>query len=169
MKGVEASFIILSLICVSAVNLPFDSYGLGEVSSPVADIREEGASGNPQVLDSSGNKVSLRTFLGEKPLLVIFWASWCLECRAEVPYLNRLAADPEIHVLAINLGENEKKVQGFVSSNHVRYQVVRDPGWQTSAAFQVLGIPACLLLDREGRVLYRGSSVPVNIAAYLRR
>jgi len=169
MKGVASFLVIPLLFLLSAVLLPSDSYGRGAVVNVTgAEFREAGTLGESEVLDRSGSKVPFRSFLGQKPLLVVFWASWCIECRAEVPTLNRLALDPEIRVLAINLGESEKKVQTFISSFHVGYPVVRDPGWQTSAAYRVLGIPVCLLLDREGRILYRGSSVPGNIAVYLR-
>ena len=169
MKGVAEFLIIPLLIGLSAVLLPSDSHGRGTVSAMGTDFSEADTQGDFAVLDSSGKKVPFRSFLGQKPLLVVFWASWCVECRAEVPTLNRLFDDTEIRVLAVNLGENEQKVRAFISSFQVGYPVVRDPGWQTSAAYRVLGIPACLLLDSEGRILYRGSSVPGNIAAYLRR
>jgi thiol-disulfide isomerase/thioredoxin len=138
-------------------------------STRAAEIRDGGGSRDPEVVDMGGARVSFSSFLGQKPLMVVFWATWCPECRKEVPALNRLASDPSINLLAVNVGEKEQKVRSFIASYHVVYPVVRDPGWQTTAAFGVMGIPACILLDKGGEVLYRGSAVPGEIGKYVRR
>lgn len=169
MKRADAFLICLAFIGISAALLPMASYGVGAENAPSTDVRDVGKPKVPEVVDASGRKVSFRSFIGRKPLVVVFWATWCPVCRSEVPTLNRLAADPAIRVLAVNLGENEQKVQTFKASYQVGYPVVRDPDWQTTATYQVVGIPACLILDEGGQVLYRGSTVPGNIEAYLRR
>lgn len=168
MKRAEAFLITLVFIGISAV-LTTPVSGEAERGGAIsADVREAGSSRNLELLDTAGRKVSFSSFLGSKPLVVVFWATWCPLCRSEVPALNRLAADPAIRVLAVNVGENEQKVLSFISSFHVGYPVVRDPGWQTTAVYQVAGIPACILLGKGGEILYRGSTVPENIEAYLR-
>jgi thiol-disulfide isomerase/thioredoxin len=161
-----AAFLIVGL---SVVLLPTFSRGEGGWSVNRAEVRESVSHRDPEVVDTTGTKVPFRSFLGRKPLVVIFWATWCPLCKAEIQTLNRLAADPAIQVLAVNLGESEEKVQSFISSYHVGYPVVRDPGWQTTTAYKVVGIPACILLDRGGQILYRGSTVPENIEAFVRR
>ena len=168
MKRVETFLILLVLSGIAAVFLPSVSHGLEGGNAGFADVRKAGSRVDVEVLDTTGKKVSFRSFIGGKPLVVVFWATWCPLCRDEVPTLNRLAADPAIRVLGVNVGENEQKVRTFITSNHVGYPVVRDPGWQTTAAYQVLGLPAFLILDEEGQVLYRGSIVPGNIEDYLR-
>jgi len=55
--------------------------------------------------DKDGKPVKLSDFAG-KFLLVNFWASWCIPCRAEMPALDKLAAEengPDFMVLPINL------------------------------------------------------------------
>lgn len=166
----EATFlIILAAICISGILLPQVSGGLEGGGDRSADVRETGSRRDSEVLDLAGTRIVFSSFLGSKPLVVVFWASWCSECQTEVPALNRLAADPSIRLLAVNVGESEKKVRSFISSYHVAYQVVRDPGWQTTTAFKIVGIPACILLDKGGEIRYRGSRVPENIEAYLRK
>lgn len=169
MRRAEALLIILAFIGITAVLPPSVSGGPERGGAGSAYVREAGSSIDPEVLDTAGTKVSFRSFLGRKPLMVVFWATWCPLCRSEVPTLNRLAADRTIQVLAVNVGENEQKVLSFISSFHVGYPVVRDPGWQTTAAYKVAGIPACIILDKGGEILYRGSSLPENIEVYLRR
>ncbi len=115
----------------------------------------------------TGEPVSLRSFIGRKPLVMVFWATWCPICRSEVPALNRLNNNPAIQVLAIDIGESGKKVRSFITSFNVAYPVVLDPDGKTTAAYQVPGIPACVILDKAGRVVYRGSAVPERIETYL--
>jgi len=164
-----AFLIILAAIGIAGVLSPPVSEGLEGWSDHGADVREAGSHRDSEVQDLAGTRIAFSSFLGNKPLVVVFWASWCTECQTEVPALNRLAADPAIRLLAVNVGESEKKVRSFISSYHVTYQVVRDPGWQTTTAFKIVGIPACILLDKGGEILYRGSSVPGNIESYLRK
>jgi thiol-disulfide isomerase/thioredoxin len=166
---VEALPISLMLIVITAAFFPSLSCFMAAGSAHAAEFQVAGNNKEPEVVDNTGSKVSFRSFIGRKPLVVVFWATWCPLCRDEVPALNRLANEPNFQILAVNLGEDEQKVRTFISSFRVNYPVVRDPGWQTTGAFQVLGIPYCIILDEGGQVLYRGSVVPGNIEAYLRR
>ncbi len=168
MKRAETFLILLVVSGIAAVFLSSVSHGFEGGNVGFTAVRETGSRVDIEVLDMTGTKVSFRSFIGHKPLVVVFWATWCPLCRDEVPTLNRLVADPAIKVLAVNVGDNEQKVKSFITTNHVGYQVVRDPAWQTTAAYKVVGLPACLILDEGGQVLYRGSIVPKNIEAYLR-
>lgn len=166
----KATFLIIQVyLGISGVLFPGISDGLEEKGDRSAVIRETVRYRDLEVTDLAGTKVAFGSFLGSKPLVVVFWASWCTDCQTEVPALNRLAADSSVRLLAVNVGENEKKVRSFISSYQVTYQVVRDPGWQTTTAFKIVGVPACILLDKSGGILYRGSNLPVNIESYLRK
>ena len=110
--------------------------------------------------DKDRKPVKLSDFAG-KALLVNFWASWCIPCRAEMPALDKLAAEqngPDFMVLPINLDLGSgglDKAKKFLS----------DGGWKnlplyadsTFEAFKRLqteavatGLPSSLLLDKKG-------------------
>ena len=67
-----------------------------------------------------------------KPLLVNFWATWCVPCRKEMPVLMELHekyADQGFEVigLAAELGaaaDDPEKVANFISENDVRYPIL---------------------------------------------
>jgi thiol-disulfide isomerase/thioredoxin len=162
-----AALLIMLVVSIAFSILLLVPVGMG-AGSANDDKADTVGSLDPMVLDMAGEKVSFRSFIGHKPLVVVFWATWCPLCRDEVPAINRLAANPAVRVLAVNVGDNQQKVQSFISTYHVSYPVVRDPVWQTTAAYKVLGLPACIILDEGGQVLYRGNGVPGNIEAYLR-
>jgi len=110
--------------------------------------------------DDTGRPMTLKDFAG-KPLLVNFWATWCVPCREEMPALNALAAHyaiEEFAVIPINLdlgAEGIEKAQRFLEEENLpNLPLLADP---TFAAFETLktnavaiGLPATLLLDEEG-------------------
>ena len=146
-----------------------DGWGKGAGRAYAAEAQGTASRIDVELHSPTGEPVSLRSFIGRKPLVMVFWATWCPICRSEVPALNRLSNDPAIQVLAIDIGESGKKVQSFITSFNVAYPVVLDPDEKTTAAYQVPGIPACIILDKAGRVVYRGSTVPERIEPYLEK
>ena len=108
---------------------------------------------------------SLASYIGKKPVLLVFWASWCTNCRDEIPHLSRLNAD-RFKVIAINEGESAWKTKRFVATNKIDYQVALDPGGSIAKAFQVPGVPACIIINTLGLITYRGLGLPDHIDSY---
>ena len=110
--------------------------------------------------DAEGNAKTLDDFAG-KALLVNFWASWCIPCRAEMPALDKLAAaenDPGFMVLPINLDLGEgglDKAKAFLASgNWANLPLYADPTFEAFKQLQTssvaLGLPSTLLIDKQG-------------------
>ena len=110
--------------------------------------------------DEAGNPRTLEDFAG-KALLVNFWASWCIPCRAEMPALDKLAAaenDDGFMVLPINLDLGEgglDKARAFLAEGKwANLPLYADSTFasfkqlQTSAV--ALGLPSTLLIDKNG-------------------
>jgi thiol-disulfide isomerase/thioredoxin len=110
--------------------------------------------------DADGNAKTLKDFAG-KTLLVNFWASWCIPCRAEMPALDKLAAaenDADFMVLPINLdlgsGGLDKAKAFLAEGNWANLPLYADSTFdsfkklQTSAV--ALGLPSTLLIDKKG-------------------
>ena len=110
--------------------------------------------------DASGKAVKLSDFAG-KTLLVNFWASWCIPCRAEMPALDKVAAqynDASFEVLPINLdtgSDGLDKAKKFMTDGGFKNLPLYADS--TFAAFKRLqttavaaGLPTTLLLDKKG-------------------
>jgi peroxiredoxin len=114
--------------------------------------------------DASGKQVSLGQFLGKKPVLLVFWATWCAICKEEVPVINRMHSDPpmsgKVQILALDFMESEKKVNAFISSKKVAYPVLLDRRGRVARKYKVVGIPTYILFDRDGKVLFRDHHLP---------
>ena len=63
-----------------------------------------------QGTDLNGSPIDLSQSIGNKPVLLIFWASWCPSCRAEVPKINQLAEKYRsrgMDFVAVNVGDTD--------------------------------------------------------------
>jgi cytochrome c-type biogenesis protein len=107
-----------------------------------------------QAVDLQGNMVSLESMRGEVVLLNI-WATWCGPCREETPYLQELFEEHEadgfrIVGASMDTGNAADQVEMFVEEYDVTYTVLLDPQMRGMDSYQVIGLPATFLIDREG-------------------
>lgn len=97
-----------------------------------------------------GSSTELRSLRG-KVVLINFWASWCMPCRAELPALERLSKEfpKEVQILAIT-DDKEDALKGFLEKNPVALRVLRDQQRETFRHYNVVGLPQTFVLDAEG-------------------
>jgi len=98
--------------------------------------------------------VSLGSLRGEVVLLNL-WATWCGPCRTETPYLQSLyeerSADGfRIVGVSLDVGDAAEQIAQFVEEYGVTYTILHDPQMRGMDLYQVLGLPATFLIDREG-------------------
>jgi len=120
--------------------------------------------------DLDGRRVTLGRFLGKEPVLLVFWATWCPECRAAIPEINALRTGPlagTLQVFGIDFQESREKVARAVTSRGIRYPVLLDLRGEVARAYGVVGIPTYVLIDRRGNVAYREHVLPEDISRYL--
>lgn len=113
-------------------------------------------------LDSiDGRKVTLTDYRYEKVILLVFWATWCPFCVEEIPELNRIVDNykDKVEVLGIDIREDLKHVRGFIEKKGIKYTVLLDSTGEVAKRYGVVGIPKNVLIDKEGRILYKGHSV----------
>jgi cytochrome c-type biogenesis protein len=101
-----------------------------------------------------GETVSLESLRGEVVLLNM-WATWCAPCRMETPFLQELFEQHEgqgfrIVGASMDIGNAADQVEMFTEEYGVTYTVLLDPQMRGMDSYQVLGLPATFLVDREG-------------------
>lgn len=110
--------------------------------------------------DGDGRALSLSDFRGRVVVLNV-WATWCAPCREEMPMLDNVQAElggPDLEVIALSIDHSGPEVvRTFfeeVGIEHLRLYIEHPTG-QALSGLNVHGIPATLLLDREGREIGR--------------
>lgn len=86
-------------------------------------------------------------------VLVNFWATWCMPCTYEMPFLQQLYEDrpgDELVLLAVNVGESSSDVSQFMQSQGFSFTVLLDSKGNVARRYNVTGIPATFFIDKEG-------------------
>lgn len=110
-----------------------------------------------------GGSISLAEYRGKKPVVLDFWASWCPNCRRDIPHLNSFYQKykDQVEVIGINLQENPSTVQNYISSQGVSYPIALDPYGQASRAYGVQYTNFHVLVDKNGDLV---RTVPGDIS-----
>jgi peroxiredoxin len=121
------------------------SAGLAEVGQPAPDFCLETV---------PGGQACLADYRGQVVLLN-FWATWCVPCRAEMPELQeayRHYQQRGFQVLAINLQEGPGEVEPFMQELGLTFPALLDRDGALSRQYLVRALPASLLIDRQGKI-----------------
>jgi peroxiredoxin len=106
----------------------------------------------------SGKEVSTESYKG-KYLLIDFWASWCMPCRMESPYLvsaYEKYSSKGFEILGVSLDESKAKWKKAINADKLNWTQVSDlKGWENAAAklYSVEGIPTNFLIDKNGMII----------------
>ena len=107
-------------------------------------------------LDGQGT-VSLAEFRG-RPLLVNFWASWCVPCEEEAPALQGAWEEHRgdgLVVVGINFDDLRADARAFVRKHGATYPNAVDRDKKAVAAYGLLAVPESFFVDRQGRIVGR--------------
>ena len=127
--------------------------------------RAPGATTLPQesLVTLTGERMELSSVVRGRVALLSFWATWCDTCTREIDSLNRLAARTAARgdalVVGVAVGEPRNAVDTFVREHGVRYAQLVDEDFRLADALGQRDVPATLVIDREGRVVYRGEAL----------
>jgi len=101
-----------------------------------------------------GRELALSDFRG-KPVVMNFWASWCVPCRLEMPILSSAAQRyrDRVQFLGVNVLDRPEQARAFVRKLGMTFPSVRDEDGEVLARYRVVGLPTTVFITRSGRVL----------------
>lgn len=121
--------------------------GGSSTSSSAADV---------DLVTMDGETTSIRSALGERPVLASLWAVWCQPCRRELPELERIAnSEADVDVLAINIGDDPLRITEYFDEMSLALPVVIDEMGDLLTALDVGTVPATVLFSASGDILWR--------------
>jgi peroxiredoxin len=91
-----------------------------------------------------------------KVVVLNFWASWCSECRPEMPALQRLhreLAPRGLAIIGINAREGAETIRRYSKELGLTFPLVLDPDGEINALYGVVALPATFVVGRDGRAV----------------
>ena len=89
-------------------------------------------------------------------IILNFWASWCLECRPEMPVLERLHREFSsrgLVVIGVNTRETKEAARRYAKELGLTFPLVLDRDGKINALYGVVGLPTTFVIGRDGRAI----------------
>lgn len=108
-----------------------------------------------------------------QPVVLNFWATWCVPCVVEMP---RLEAAYQAHraagllLIGVNVGEDPSQVQTWVAEHNINFPIVIDRYFEIEKAYEVRQIyPSTFFIDARGNIVrvHQGPLSEDDLADYL--
>jgi cytochrome c biogenesis protein CcmG/thiol:disulfide interchange protein DsbE len=149
-RVVWAVFIAVPLVLLLA-------FGFGRDPSVIASplINHPAPGFTSRTLD--GKELSLGSFQG-RPVVVNFWASWCLGCKIEHPYLVQAWQDYAplgVAFVGVVYQDTAGNARTFMKERGGSWPSVLDSEEKTAVDFGVYGVPDTFFIDRKGIIRYK--------------
>ncbi len=93
--------------------------------------------------------------LGDKIIVLDFWATWCGPCRIAMPILDKVSrefASEGVELYAVNIQEDAEDIREFLTSEGLDVSVVMDTEGAISTLYKVEPIPQTVIIGRDGTV-----------------
>lgn len=130
---------------VGAALLSADSPSRPPITSVVAFTLDPVASGSPDA--------SLSGHPG-RPVVLTFFASWCVPCTRELPAVEALASKPGgPQVVGVDFMDQRVDALSLLASTHVTFPAGYDHDGSVGARWKVDGLPVTVFIDSDGHVV----------------
>lgn len=144
-------------------NSPYKSY---ERENPTREITDPVlfSSASPRInslapdfaaYDTNGNKIVLSSFRNQKPVLIIFWATWCGYCAKELPGLKIFTQryQDKIQIIAVDSGESKQTIKDYIQEKDINFLIVLDENRKIWNQYLIRGTPSHFLIDKKGKII----------------
>ncbi len=121
-----------------------------------------------------GKPVDLQAFIGKKPVLIEFWATWCPLCEALFPKLEAAqrgyAGKIEVVVVAVAVNQTKRSIVRHLEKHPMPFaSVYWDTEGRATRAFQAPSTSYIVALDATGKVVYTGLGEEQDVELAMKR
>lgn len=126
-----------------------------------------------QIEDLDGKPVDLGAYVGKRPLLVEFWATWCPLCKALLPRMEaarqKYGDRVQFLVVAVAVNQSKSSIRRHQAVRAMPFPILWDTDGRATRAFQAPSTSYVVVLDAKGRVVYTGTGADQNIEEAVKR
>jgi cytochrome c biogenesis protein CcmG/thiol:disulfide interchange protein DsbE len=155
--------VVLPLVGLLLANLKRDPH---KVASPLV-----GKAAPPFVLQplDGGAAVTLASLAGQ-PVVLNFWATWCVPCVQEHPALQAAAQNSgDTRFFGVIYQDTPDSIRAFLRRRPSVFPSLADPNGAAAIAYGVYGVPETYFIDRKGVIVAKklGPLTPAELRDYL--
>jgi len=125
------------------------------------------------VNDMAGKPYDFSGFIGKKPALIQFWATWCELCEKLEPKVRAAAAKygADVEFIGVNVTVNQKqeRVQRWIDEHKPVFRTLWDNRGVAVRAYDVPSTSFIAIVDAKGKIAYTGVGADQDIDAALRK
>ncbi len=100
-----------------------------------------------KILNTNDKVNSKEIFISDKFYLLNVWASWCIPCKDEHPYLMDLSVQNNIEIIGLNYKDNDKNAKNFLKNMDNPYKVIfLDKDGTIAIEWGAYGVPESFLI-----------------------
>ena len=157
-KGRKLRFLIPFVLILTVAAVACGGSGGGSTGSgdPAPDFSITMFQGQDVV---GGQEVNLHDLVGQKPIVLNFWAGLCPPCRAEMPDLQAFSEkfEDKVLVLGIDLGQSfglgsQQDAQDLLDELEVTYPAGFPNDANVFQDYEIFGLPATVFIDAQGEI-----------------
>jgi len=162
-------YVVRRALCVGLLSLAPALLGAQDVIGiPVGETPP------PVTLESlNGDSVPLSQWIGKKPVIVEFWATWCPICAELLPRMEaaqkKYGDRAAFLVVAVAVNQSKNSVRRHLERDPMPFTFLWDGNGAAVRAFQAPNTSYIAVLDAKGRVVYTGVGADQDIEAVLER
>ncbi len=112
-----------------------------------------------KVLDMKGNKVDFQDIVkSDKPVIVSFWATWCVPCINELDAINEVYPDWQeetgVKLIAVSRDDDRtaRRIKALVNGKAWDYEIYRDYNDDLKRALNIASIPFMIII-KDGKIV----------------
>jgi thiol-disulfide isomerase/thioredoxin len=121
----------------------------------------------------TGDSVALSKWIGKKPVIVEFWATWCPICAELLPRMEaaqkKFGDRAEFIVVAVAVNQSKNTVRRHLEQHPMPFTFLWDGNGAAVRAFQAPSTSYIAVLDATGKVVYTGVGEDQDIEAALQK
>jgi len=104
-----------------------------------------------------GETIRLSSLRG-KPVILNFWASWCVPCQAEMPALQKVYQEYRaqgLQVIAVNMAfqDNQNDALAFVAKHNLTFPVPLDVSGEAGRSYLIQALPSSFFIGSNGIII----------------